>query len=120
MAVTMEIPTIDLSSYSRLDATPNEKARVVDEVKKACSQYGFIQVKGHGVPIAAQRSILECSKRLFDLPQDVKDTLSLKNNPARRGYERIGEQVLDAKALPDCKEVCFCYTFVQQACLTRM
>jgi len=100
-----EIPTIDLSSYIRPEATPEEMARVIEDVRSACSRYGFLQVTGHGVPLATQREVLESCRRLFDLPQDVKDSLSLKNNPARRGYERIGEQVLDAKALPDCKEV---------------
>ncbi|TKA62996.1 hypothetical protein B0A55_12072 [Friedmanniomyces simplex] len=104
MIVVPEIPTIDLSTCMRPDATPEEKAGVVEEVRSACSRYGFLQVKGHGVPLATQREILESCRRLFDLPQDEKDRLSLKNNPARRGYERIGEQVLDDKALPDCKE----------------
>ncbi|KAK0280463.1 hypothetical protein LTR35_008105 [Friedmanniomyces endolithicus] len=99
-----EIPTIDLSSYIRPEATPEEMARVIEDVRNACSRYGFLQVTGHGVPLATQREVLESCRRLFDLPQDVKDSLSLKNNPARRGYERIGEQGLDAKALPDCKE----------------
>jgi len=49
--------------------------------------------------------VLDSCKTLFGLPQEQKDALSLKSNPARRGYERIGEQVLDSKALPDCKEV---------------
>ncbi|KAK0364339.1 hypothetical protein LTR91_002841 [Friedmanniomyces endolithicus] len=104
MTVIPEIPTIDLSSYIRPDATPEERAGVIEDVRSACSRYGFLQVKGHGVPLATQREVLESCRRLFDLPQGVKDSLSLKNNPARRGYERIGEQILDAKALPDCKE----------------
>ncbi|KAK5685140.1 hypothetical protein LTS10_003216 [Elasticomyces elasticus] len=104
MAIIPQIPTIDLRSYIQPDASPEQKAKVVDEVRKACSQYGFLQVTGHGVPLTTQREVLESCKSLFGLPQDRKDALSLKNNPARRGYERIGEQVLDAKALPDCKE----------------
>ncbi|KAK1088853.1 hypothetical protein LTR48_001142 [Friedmanniomyces endolithicus] len=104
MTVIPEIPTIDLSSYIRPDATPEERTGVIEDVRSACSRYGFLQVKGHGVPLATQREVLESCRRLFDLSQKEKDSLSLKNNPARRGYERIGEQVLDAKALPDCKE----------------
>ncbi len=108
MTVIPEIPTIDLSSYIRPDATPEERTGVIEDVRSACSRYGFLQVKGHGVPLATQREVLESCRRLFDLSQKEKDSLSLKNNPARRGYERIGEQVLDAKALPDCKEVRLC------------
>ena len=74
-------------------------------MRSACSSYGYLQVVGHGIPLATQPDVLAGCKALFDLPQAQKDTLSLKNNPARRGYERVGEQILDARALPDAKEV---------------
>lgn len=105
MTLVHKIPTIDISAYGNPEATAAEKTKAVDEVRSACSEYGFFQVKGHGVPSELQQGVLESCRKLFDLPQDRKDALSLKNNPARRGYERIGEQVLDAKALPDHKEV---------------
>ncbi|KAK3112604.1 hypothetical protein LTR53_010954 [Teratosphaeriaceae sp. CCFEE 6253] len=104
MTLTPQIPVIDLGPYTRPGSTPEDQAQVVEAVKQACSKYGFLQVTGHGVPIETQREMLRCCKRLFDLPQAAKDALSLKNNPARRGYERLGEQVLDAEALPDFKE----------------
>jgi len=106
MTVTHEIPTINLSSYLDSKSPPANKASTIEDVKSACSEYGFLQVTGHGVPLTTQRNILDSCKTLFDLPQGQKDTLSLKNNPARRGYERVGEQVLDSQALPDSKEVC--------------
>lgn len=84
MTITHTIPTIDISPY--LDSTSNTEARakVVSEVRSACSIYGFFQVKGHGVPVEAQRNLLGCCKLLFDLPIEQKEHLSLKNNPARR------------------------------------
>lgn len=105
MAIAHAVPTIDISPYLRADASSEQKAETVERVKTACFDYGFLQVTGHGIPLEAQRQMLGCCKTLFDLPQDDKDELSLKNNSARRGYERIGEQVLDVKALPDQKEV---------------
>ncbi|KAK4548638.1 hypothetical protein LTR36_009549 [Oleoguttula mirabilis] len=104
MTVVPTVPTIDVSPYLQGDISPDRRAETVERVKAVCFEYGFLQVTGHGIPIATQRQMLACCKTLFDLPQQRKDTLSLKNNPARRGYERIGEQVLDAKALPDQKE----------------
>ena len=105
MAITLEIPTIDVSPYLRPHQDAIDREKVIAEVKQACSQYGFLQIKGHGVPLVTQQAMLQSCRSLFDLPQDEKDAISLKNNPARRGYERIGEQTLDAKALPDSKEV---------------
>lgn len=109
MTISPTIPSIDLSPYLQADSSPKSKAEVVDQVKEACVEYGFLQVTGHGIPLATQQRMLESCKTLFDLPQEQKDALSLKNNSARRGYERIGEQVLDAKALPDQKEVSLLY-----------
>ncbi|KAF2097228.1 putative 2OG-Fe(II) oxygenase family oxidoreductase [Rhizodiscina lignyota] len=104
MTVQHQIPTIDLSDYLTKDSSPEARARIIEEVKDACSRYGFIQIKGHGVPVDLQRKIIGCCKTLFDLPQAEKDALSLKKNVSRRGYERIGDQTLDSKALPDQKE----------------
>ena len=84
MTVLETIPAIDISPY--LDPTSNAetKANVIEEVRSACSKYGFLQVKGHGVPVETQRNMLQCCKLLFDLPLEQKESLSLKNNPARR------------------------------------
>ena len=84
MAVANAIPTIDISPYLNPDSDEEAKQTVIEEVKTACSTYGFLQVKGHGVPIESQRAMLRCCKLLFDLPMEEKEALSLKNNPARR------------------------------------
>ncbi|WPG98488.1 Hypothetical protein R9X50_00127900 [Acrodontium crateriforme] len=98
------IPTINIRAYIDPSASIEEKAEVISKLEAACSHYGFLQISGHGVPISTQRAALEASKLLFSLSQEDKDKLSLKSNPARRGYERIGEQILDSKSLPDNKE----------------
>ena len=105
MATRHTIPTIDISSYLDKGAAHDARTKVIEEVKTACARYGFIQIIGHGVPVNLQRKIIDCCKRLFDLPQAKKDELSLKNNVSRRGYEKIGDQQLDSNALPDQKEV---------------
>lgn len=109
MAKGREIPNIDISPYLDHSASTEAKQKVVDEVKTACSQCGFLQIVGHGVPLESQRQILKCCKTLFDFPVEEKEKLSLKNSPSRHGYERMREQVLDNKALADDKEVkCRC------------
>jgi isopenicillin N synthase-like dioxygenase len=78
------IPTIDISAYLDQHSSPEAKQEVIQKVKDACSTYGFLQVKGHGVPVKTQRGMLRCCKVLFDLPIEQKEALSLKNNAARR------------------------------------
>lgn len=104
MAISNTVPIIDIHAFSDPVSSAKARQQVIENVRSACSEYGFLEVVGHGVPLATQKAVLDSAKRLFALPQDQKDALSLKNNPARRGYERIGEQVLDANALPDHKE----------------
>ena len=87
MTVAHAIPTIDISPYLKPDSDEEAKQTVIKEVKNACSTYGFLQVKGHGVPIESQGAMLRCCKALFDLPIKDKEALSLKNNPARRSAE---------------------------------
>ncbi len=78
------IPLVDISPHLSENTTADAKASVIDEVKSACSTYGFLQIQGHGVPLEAQQDMLQCCKTLFDLPQEQKDALSLKNSRARR------------------------------------
>lgn len=84
MAITRTIPAIDISPY--LDPSSSEEAKqaVIKQVEKACSTYGFLQVKGHGVPIETQNGMLESCKVLFNLPSEQKEALSLQNDNARR------------------------------------
>lgn len=97
MAITKTIPAIDISPY--LDPTSSEEAKqhVIKQVENACSTYGFLQVKGHGVPVETQRGMIEACKVLFNLPSEQKDKLSLKNNNARRSerdahsHERLAD-----------------------------
>lgn len=105
MAKVKEIPIIDIGPYLDSSASAAAKQKVVEDVRSACSQFGFLQIIGHGVPLDAQRQVLECCKTLFDLPLEKKEKMSLKNSPSRHGYERMREQVLDPKALADDKEV---------------
>jgi isopenicillin N synthase-like dioxygenase len=110
------IPVIDLSAYLQPDSDPAAKAEVIEAVRSACETYGFLQVKGHGVPLASQQRILEAAKALFDLPQEQKDELSLKKSAARRGYERVGTQVLQEGARADWKEACSSVLLTHNIC----
>lgn len=98
--VKTEIPTIDLSSW----LNGNDKESVIAAVRSACMTYGFMQIKGHGVPLASQKTAFECAKTFFALPE--KEKLELKKDPiSGRGYEPLGSQGLQGADMPDDKEV---------------
>lgn len=102
--VEVALPLVDLSGYLN-PKSPEDRARVIAEVFEACAQYGFFQVKGHGIPLDLQKKQLQSIDTLFNLPREEKRKLSFLENPCRRGYEESGMSLREGDALPDSKEV---------------
>ncbi|KAL6716650.1 hypothetical protein ACLMJK_006218 [Lecanora helva] len=97
------LPIIDLTPYIN-PQSPSDQARIIAEVHDACAEYGFFQVKGHGVPLSAQQGLIRSLGNLFSMPKEEKVKLSFLKNPCRRGYEASGDSVRDGDPLPDSKE----------------
>ena len=104
VADDLVLPIIDLSGYTA-PGSPENKEQVIAQVRDACRQYGFFQVKGHGVPLGAQEGLIQSLRNFFSMPKEEKVKLSFLNNPCRRGYEASGDSVREGDALPDSKEV---------------
>ena len=100
----IQLPIIDLSGYIS-PKSPEDKENVIAEVRDACKEYGFFQVKGHGVPLETQQGLLKSIKTLFSLSKEEKLKLSYLENPCRRGYEASGMSMREGDAMPDSKEV---------------
>lgn len=73
-------------------------------LREACCDSGFFYLRGHGVPQALLDAQLEWTRRFFDLPLAARERISMRKSKARRGYEPIATQVLDAGTPPDLKE----------------
>lgn len=98
------LPIIDLSGYLA-PKSPGDRKQVIAEVRDASRQYGFFQVRGHGVPLNLQRDLLRSMNNLFNLPKEEKLKMSFLENPCRRGYEAAGMSLREGDPLPDAKEV---------------
>lgn len=98
------LPIIDLSGYLNPNS-PEDSERVIEQVRDASRQYGFFQVKGHGVPLSLQQDLLRSMDHLFSLPKEDKLKMSFLENPCRRGYEAAGMSLREGDPLPDAKEV---------------
>ncbi|KAL4318036.1 hypothetical protein GQ457_18G015260 [Hibiscus cannabinus] len=74
------IPTLDFS----LLTSPNtdERSKAVQELRKACQDWGFFMVTNHGVPESLMKAIIQASGEFFELTEEEK-----------RGFE--GKHVLD-------------------------
>jgi isopenicillin N synthase-like dioxygenase len=102
MAITFEVPTVDISGYLK-DSESSRADEIVREVRNACKTSGFFQIVGHGIPRDLQEQVMESARALFAL--DLEEKMKLKSPFGGRGYEVIGGQMLEADTKPDLKEV---------------
>jgi isopenicillin N synthase-like dioxygenase len=100
------IRVIDLSGA--LDQAGSQSKKVAGQLRDAAVQSGFFYVKNHGVPFELVKSQFVLAKKLFDLPAQRRQDLSIKHSPIMRGFEGLGEQTLDATMKPDLKESFYC------------
>lgn len=96
------VPVLDLTG------DPAQLARTIDEV---CTEVGFFQVVGHGVPETVAEAAWEAARAFFDL--DLADRLQVASPPGYPyGYvpfagESLGRSLGEA-APPDLKEAFGC------------
>ena len=95
------IPSVDVSAYLA-DPLSYESTEVIEQVRNACRTSGFFQITGHGVPSSLRDSVLDAAKTFFKLPWEEKVKYS---SVPGRGYEKIGEQILEPGTKPELKEV---------------
>lgn len=92
MATLDSLPVLD---FSRLHAGPEEAASFRNDLRDAMHEVGFLYLAGHGIPQELTDSMLEISRRFFNLPEDVKLAVENIHSPQFRGYTRMGGEITD-------------------------
>ncbi|XP_058749632.1 2-oxoglutarate-dependent dioxygenase 19-like [Vicia villosa] len=64
------IPVIDFSLLTSDD--PQIHTKVVDELGKACTYWGFFMLINHGIPESLMEELMEKSREFHDLPMEEK------------------------------------------------
>ena len=83
------VPVIDLRA-------PREQ--LVRELDRACSDWGFFQVRGHGVPQDVFEHLLATSESFFALPREAKrQSLRTPDNPWGYYDRELTKNVRDKK-----------------------
>ena len=98
----MAVPVIDVGGLFE-DALATRRA-VADEIGAACEGVGFLAVVGHRIDAELTDTVLDQTRRLFDLPDEVKLAASWTADRPNRGYDPTGHQRLDAASKVDLKE----------------
>lgn len=106
MTSPVTIPTIDISPFLS-DPTSAKAQKVVQELRTACTTFGFLQVVGHGVPKSLQEELLRGAAAFFALPLEEKRKIDRAHPGAcGKGFEVIGTQEQQKGLGGDYKEVC--------------
>lgn len=102
----MSIPVIDLADALAPDAQNIHE--VIALLRSAAMTSGFFYIKNHGIDKALIERQFALSKKLFNLPLEVKLKYDQSQNPSHRGFEQISAQKLDFNAKADIKEGFYC------------
>ncbi|HTG32787.1 MAG TPA: 2-oxoglutarate and iron-dependent oxygenase domain-containing protein [Thermoanaerobaculia bacterium] len=101
MSPAKNIPTVDLNDYTAGDAAA--RSRVIETLGQGLSEFGFLNVEGHGIDSSLIRGTYDLWKRFFELPDEVKRRYAGVEGGAR-GYTPFGVEHAKDNPLPDLKE----------------
>ena len=94
------LPIIDVQALIRQDGN---KDIVAQELRKACQNFGFFYIVGHGISPELQKELEVHSKQFFDQSLESKMQIRMAlGGRAWRGYFPVGGELTSGK--PDLKE----------------
>lgn len=80
-----EIPILDLSEARREDTKP----AFLTQLRDALLNVGFLYIKNVGISQETLDRVCEEGIKFFDLPDDDKLAIEMKNQPSFLGYSRV-------------------------------
>lgn len=101
-----DIPVIDIAPF--LAGTPEGIAEVGEQMNRACTEIGFFQIVGHGVPDEQIQRVYDVAKAFFARTDDEKADAAQPAPDQVRGWSAVGKEglsySLDEEAPGDLKE----------------
>ena len=94
MAAFTEIPILDLSESRNEDTKPE----FLRKLKDALMTVGFLYIKNAGIDQELYDQVCEEGIRFFDLPEEEKLRIEMKNAKSFLGYSRLGNEITAHKA----------------------
>jgi isopenicillin N synthase-like dioxygenase len=85
------LPIVDVSAL--LDPSAASLDEVVDALRRAASEVGFLYVTGHGIAAERVAALERAARELFSLPQASKLEYHIGRSRNHRGYVPPGEEV---------------------------
>lgn len=83
------IPILDLS----LARSPSTKPQFLLDLRHALLEVGFLYIKNTGIPPELIQDVINLGKAFFDLPDEEKLAVEMKNARSFLGYSRLGMEI---------------------------
>ncbi|MGA3228569.1 MAG: 2-oxoglutarate and iron-dependent oxygenase domain-containing protein, partial [Candidatus Binatus sp.] len=97
---TKSLPVVDLASLRR---SARDVARIGADLDRACCEFGFFYVTGHGIDPALSARLMTLARKFFALPLEQKLAIAMPHGGrAWRGYFPIDGELTSGR--PDRKE----------------
>ncbi len=97
-----EIPSLDLADFYGGD--PVKRQRFVEALGAAYNNIGFVAIKNHFLDDTLQEKLYAAVKRLFMLPDDIKQKYERPELAGQRGYIGKGKEHAKGRNTGDLKE----------------
>ena len=88
----LNVPVIDIAPFLR--GAPADKAKVAEQVGRACRDIGFLVIQGHGIDPVLSERMRAVSRAFFDLPLAEKARVARPAKDVARGYIALDEESL--------------------------
>ncbi|KAK5198019.1 hypothetical protein LTR99_009436 [Exophiala xenobiotica] len=83
------IPILDLS----LAHDPATKPQLLTDLRHALLEVGFLYIRNTGISPSLISEVITLGKYFFDLPEDKKLEIEMKNAPSFLGYNKLGMEI---------------------------
>ncbi|KAJ1304741.1 hypothetical protein OPQ81_005879 [Rhizoctonia solani] len=85
-----EIPVLD---WSLLSGGSESRAKFISQLRSAMTEVGFLYLLNPPIDDHLVQSVIDYAPKLFDLPQEKKDTLAMVNSESFFGYNKLGAEI---------------------------
>jgi leucoanthocyanidin dioxygenase len=100
MESALELPLIDMdeAAETQLAAGGNCHGKIVHQIRTACEEWGFFQVKNHGIPLSVIKEMQQVVHEFLELPVEEKNKV-MSNSVDRQAQGYSTRQALNGGAL---------------------
>ncbi|CAE6416591.1 unnamed protein product [Rhizoctonia solani] len=90
MSTFEEIPVLD---WSLLSGGAESRAKFISQLRSAMTEVGFLYLLNPPIDDHLVQSVIDYAPKLFDLPQQTKESLAMVNSESFFGYNKLGAEI---------------------------